>query len=72
MLNDRKFTAMEMNIFLAVSTYDNVVQASTATVLGDAQTAGQTEVAKIFTLNTIPTITTIESLEPYKGLLKTQ
>jgi hypothetical protein len=35
-LNDRKFTAMEMNVFLAVSAYDKIVQASTATVSGEA------------------------------------
>lgn len=36
LLNNRKFTAMEMYVFLAVSTYDNIVQKSTATTSGDA------------------------------------
>jgi hypothetical protein len=31
---------MEMNVFLAVSIYDKIVQTSTATTPGDAQTAG--------------------------------
>jgi hypothetical protein len=65
---DRKFTALEMNVYLAISAYNNVVQSMSGVA---AQTAGKAAVGTVFTDLTVPTLTTIEAAEPYKSLITT-
>jgi hypothetical protein len=68
---DRKFTALEMNVYLAISVYNEVVQSMRGGVAGAAQLAGKTAVGAIFTSSTVPSKTTIEATEPYKSLIST-
>jgi hypothetical protein len=52
---DRKFTALEMNVYLAISAYNNVVQSMSGGVAGAAQLSGKTAVGTVFTDLTVPT-----------------